>query len=650
MVRKIENFFIVNSPAGSGKTTTIREMINNIISINSKDNVLCITYTNRAADELSKSFSSPNISISTIHSFLNNFMKQYFGSQEIIDLYFDTYQDSIQQRIDNREAKRNQTESNQKYIEKYGDLSIDVLRKNITNIYYNENSFNSLYYGGLSHDDLISFSSKIFLKYKMIQNRLSYKFQYVFIDEYQDTTADVLNIFYESLNEKRTILYLFGDKMQQIYKNYDGSFEPKFLKFDSSKALTTNYRSIPQIITLLNNIYNDSSFVQNVSEDMVKIAPNFDPRVIICNDVDEKLTQILDEYPNSLTLFLSNQSRFQKIGCPSLYSTFSKMDRYSFSKKYGVVDVLTDNTKDNPDSLMRLIFSVAFINNNYSSNNYGLIVQKIKDEQSTIGLKDWKLSSHQDKVTLNAILEELALIVSSSKKSIKDVLIFLKEKISQASVTLSEIMEDESYSDVLEVPIEEVIKLYNYLESPKVSTQHGVKGESHDEVIFIADDSRNPSVSMYKFFNIWSDTEISLSSLEEFYYQYSLELTKITEKVGMKISDLNADRFNTHKNYLKGVVSSMMTIFQENDLFNRLCLQDYQIFISRPNVTNAKKCFKESQVYGILSAYKLFYVGCSRARKDITVLLDSNKIEGNMDLQIQKFEQLGFSVCNEVAQ
>lgn len=484
----------------------------------------------------------------------------------------------------------------------------------------------------------------------MIQNRLSYKFQYVFIDEYQDTTADVLNIFYESLNEKRTILYLFGDKMQQIYKNYDGSFEPKFLKFDSSKALTTNYRSIPKIITLLNSIYNDSSFDQNVSENMVKIAPNFDPRVIICNDVDEKLTQILDEYPNALTLFLSNQSRFQKIGCPSLYRVFSKMDRYSFGKKHSVIDVLTDNTKDNPDSLMRLIFSVAFINNNYAFNNYGVIVQKIKDEQSTIGLKDWKLSSHQDKVTLNAILEELALIVSSSKKSIKDVLIFLKEKISQASVTLSEIMEDESYSDVLEVPIEEVIKLYNYLESPKVSTQHGVKGESHDEVIFIADDSRNPSVSMYKFFDIWSGTELSLTSLEEFYYQYSLELTKITEKVGMKISDLNADRFNTHNNYLKGVASSIMTIFQENDLFNRLCLQDYQIFISRPNVTNAKKCFKESQVYGVLSAYKLFYVGCSRARKDITVLLDSNKIEGNMDLQIQKFEQLGFSVRNEVAQ
>ena len=380
---------------------------------------------------------------------------------------------------------------------------------------------------------------------------------------------------------------------------------------------------------------------------MNKIAPNFDPRVIICNDVDEKLTQILDEYPNSLTLFLSNQSRFQKIGCPSLYSTFSKMDRYSFSKKYGVVDVLTDNTKDNPDSLMRLIFSVAHINNNYTSNNYGVIVQKIKDEQSTIGLKDWKLSSHQDKVTLNAILEELALIVSSSKKSIKDVLIFLKEKIPQSVVTLSEIMEDESYSYALDVPIEEVIKLYNYLEYPKVSTQHGVKGESHDEVIFVADDSYNPHVSMYNFFDIWSDTELSLTSLEEFYYQYSFELTKITEKVGMKINNLKKDSFTAHEDYLKGAASSIMTMFQENDLFNKLCFLEYQTFISNPNVTNAKKCFKESQVYGILSAYKLFYVGCSRARKDITVLLDSNKIKGNIDLQIQKFEQLGFKVHNE---
>lgn len=226
-------------------------------------------------------------------------------------------------------------------------------------------------------------------------------------------------------------------------------------------------------------------------------------------------------------------------------------------------------------------------------------------------------------------------------------MIFLKGKIAQTTVTFSEIMEDESYSDALDVPIEEVIKLYNYLESPKVSTQHGVKGESHDEVIFVADDSYNPHVSMYNFFDIWSDTELSLSTLEEFYYQYSVELNKIIEAVGMKINDLKKEGFITHEDYLIEAASSIITRFQGDDLFSNLCLQDYQKFISKPNVTNAKKCFRESQIYGILSAYKLFYVGCSRARKDITVLLDSNKIKGNIDLQIQKFEQLGFKVHNE---
>ncbi len=115
----------------------------------------------------------------------------------------------------------------------------------------------------------------------------------------------------------------------------------------------------------------------------------------------------------------------------------------------------------------------------------------------------------------------------------------------------------------------------------------------------------------------------------------------------MKISDLKNDGFTTHEGYLMGAVSNIMTMFQENNLFNKLCLLDYQKFISKPNVSNVKKCLNEPKVYGILSAYKLFYVGCSRARKDITVLLDSNKIKGNMDLQIQKFEQLGFKVHNE---
>ena len=99
MAGKIENFFIVNAPAGSGKTTAIKTKINEIASKHPKDNILCITYTNRAADELSRDFNSSSIYISTIHSFLHSFMKQYFSHEEIITLYFEVYGKEIQKNM-----------------------------------------------------------------------------------------------------------------------------------------------------------------------------------------------------------------------------------------------------------------------------------------------------------------------------------------------------------------------------------------------------------------------------------------------------------------------------------------------------------------------------------------------------------------------
>lgn len=45
--------------------------------------------------------------------------------------------------------------------------------------------------------------------------------------------------------------------MQQIYRNYDGSFEGKLKEFDTSDRLEVNFRSIGKIVSILNNIYND---------------------------------------------------------------------------------------------------------------------------------------------------------------------------------------------------------------------------------------------------------------------------------------------------------------------------------------------------------------------------------------------------------
>ena len=124
----------------------------------------------------------------------------------------------------------------------------------------------------------------------------------MFIDEYQDTMSDVLKIFFESVINTKTKLFLFGDRMQQIYKNYDGTFEEDFKLFDTTKALTTNFRSIKRIVDILNKIYNDPAFVQSNSEEMRNTEADFDPRIIISDGIQAEIAKIRKTDPVTLVL------------------------------------------------------------------------------------------------------------------------------------------------------------------------------------------------------------------------------------------------------------------------------------------------------------------------------------------------------------
>ena len=62
---------VVNAPAGSGKSTEIKNRVRGWASDHPLDKLLCVTYTNRAADELKGDISSANIEVSTIHSFFS---------------------------------------------------------------------------------------------------------------------------------------------------------------------------------------------------------------------------------------------------------------------------------------------------------------------------------------------------------------------------------------------------------------------------------------------------------------------------------------------------------------------------------------------------------------------------------------------------
>lgn len=647
MANEVENIFLVNAPAGSGKTTKIKEMIVDHTIHHPNDNILCITYTNRAADELKKGLNTDKIHISTIHSFLNGFISIYFSHKQILDLYFELYGEKIFQRITNESCDSRIAASNEKYVTKFGSLNYETIKENIKALSYNEAQYSSLYYGGLSHDNLITFSEEIFKRFPIIRERLAQKYQIIFIDEYQDSSASVLRIFYEAIRGTSSKLYFLGDKMQQIYKNYDGSFEAKFPCLNHTISLSTNHRSIPIIVDILNNIYNDSAYKQQPSPSNAAIEPDHHPRVIICSNINERLEIEKGMYKNALLLFLPNQKKFDMIGAGNLYREVKRMEKYSFVTQTDAVDVLTDNTSENFDPLFKLLFLINRIVGYYTSKNLGSILQLFKANSKIFDKEIYSISRHTDKARLKGLFDIIINAYSESDQS-HDIESVLNASLQTGLVKndyINAIKDDEEYSFVLKVGINEFRAIADFLEIQNVSTQHGVKGESHNTVFFIAEDSTNiPIVHMYRFFELWSSMDFSLGELEQFYYEYMEWIHEVVGTLGFKLSSINRELHDPNIKYLIEKSKDLLEHFKDHKIFNWLCRQPYHDYLTKQNVTNAKACFKESIPYGILSAYRLFYVGCSRARRNLTIFIDKAKIASYEDQFIEKLKHTGFAI------
>ena len=645
------NLFLINAPAGSGKTTSIKNRLKDISLDEPKSKILCITYTNRAAEELQKDLNNKNVYVSTVHSYIHDLINPFFAEKQVLDIYWSLFDDRVKERILNIENDDHINESNQKYIDDFGGLSEIIVKSNLTKISYNEMQFTSLYYGGLSHDDLLRFASILSEKYPVILRKIYGKFNYIFIDEYQDTSADILRLFYNAVINKNVKLYLLGDRMQQIYKNYDGSFENEFKKFNTSERLIINHRSVPQIISILNKLYNDKEFNQDPSEKNKDMISDFNPEIVITSNMDEAIKRAQSKFPLTLVLYLLNREKYAEIGAETLYRRFGNMDKYSFGRKYSPTDVLSDITEDNPDLLMKFLFMTYRIAKFYSNGNYGSIISLCKKHSNLFSKTFIQLKSHRDKARLKDSFDKLIEIYNNDETTIGDILNTVVELSISTEDMVAKFTENVEYSEVLDVPVKELHKLATYLDSPSISTQHGVKGESHVSVVFVAHDSNNnPVVRMYDFFELWATVDFSLPQIEELYYLYLNEVNALINVLGMKTNDLNAENHNSNesnKAILRESSERVLELFGKNKIFEFVYKKDYETYLSNPNVGNAKKIFKSTKLYGILSAYRLFYVGCSRAKKNLTIIIDNSKIKNFKDAFIKKASDTGFELLEE---
>lgn len=257
LIKQGQNF-ILEGGAGSGKTYSLISIIEKISMEEPKKSIVCITYTNNAVAEIKSRIINDNLWVSTIHEFIwrviGNFQK------EIKECLVELINDDAQNLFITPKEVSSEDFISLDYFEgvrvDYAEwYSMSITEQNKVQI---------------SHDHVLIVAEKMFSKYKKLCDILANTANYIFVDEYQDTSPLVVKILLEHLEKstKTNIVGFFGDSMQAIYDSGVGNID-----FYGLEKIQKNLnRRNPQKVINLANKFRSDGLVQIPSGDVD--APN----------------------------------------------------------------------------------------------------------------------------------------------------------------------------------------------------------------------------------------------------------------------------------------------------------------------------------------------------------------------------------------
>ncbi|MGM0531317.1 MAG: ATP-dependent helicase [Bacteroidota bacterium] len=436
-VKNYQGPSLVIAGAGSGKTRVLTYRIAYILKQGVKPwNILALTFTNKAASEMKERIaemvdeeSARKLWMGTFHSVFSRILRLEFRVTGYSKNY--TIYDSVDSKnlirkiirelsLDEKVYKPNQvlgristaknnlitsqSYSNNPQITQQDENS---RRPRIADIYriYSSRCRKA---DAMDFDDLLLNTNILFRDYPEILKKYQDKFQYILVDEYQDTNfAQYLIV--KKLSQKFRNLCVVGDDAQSIY-SFRGAKIENILNFqkDFQDArlfkLEQNYRSTQNIVEAANSMIrkNENQIHKNVfSEqqqgDKIEVLSSFtdtEEAYNIARSISDKINNEGYEYRDFAILYRTNaQSRnfeeaFRKFNLP--YKVYGGV---SFYQRKEIKDMLaylrlSINFKDE-EALLRII--------NYPARGIG---------KTTLG----KIQSYADEHSMNIwdVLDNLA--------------------------------------------------------------------------------------------------------------------------------------------------------------------------------------------------------------------------------------------------
>ena len=305
-VTSTEGFIHVIAGAGSGKTRALAHrfafLVNEMGIL--PGNILCVTFTNKAANEMRQrihNLTGDNDTgfINTFHGFCVSILQedgyavQYPKSFLVLDNSdIDTmlgiiYEERGLTLRDMTFSKARDMIEIQKLVRK-PDYYLDMIEMSPDALHEKymqaTNTDDMIFYGylyqekkcfGLDYNDLIKFSLYVFAKNDDIRLKWQKRLEYIMIDEFQDIDRPQYELM-EVLCAYHRNLFIVGDPDQTVY-TWRGADVRFLLDFDKrfpnvkTIMMMRNYRSTPEILAAANSLIDKNTL--RVKKDLLPTLP-----------------------------------------------------------------------------------------------------------------------------------------------------------------------------------------------------------------------------------------------------------------------------------------------------------------------------------------------------------------------------------------
>lgn len=282
-----EGIVVVTAGAGSGKTRVLTHRIFHLIldKTVAPDNILAITFTNKATNELKERLSSINVAgsvwVSTFHSMCAKILRESISHLDGFNRFFTIYDTDDQDKVLKKIIKdlnfdsiaddfkktcaHHISRAKNEGLEPDEYLRLNLVVSDIEEIVqvYSKYQAELKTNNALDFDDLLMRTLQLFKSNPNVLNFYSRKFRYIHVDEFQDTNTVQYKLIKLLCGEHKN-LFVVGDEDQSIYSWRGANIENlKNLMLDFPNAkyykLEQNYRSTKNILKVSNRLIKNNT-------------------------------------------------------------------------------------------------------------------------------------------------------------------------------------------------------------------------------------------------------------------------------------------------------------------------------------------------------------------------------------------------------